>query len=153
MPSLTNPIQPTKHQPKETGYLTQVKPTPTPSQPSVNEIAEPSVLEYEALDACLYSPNALFRCAQPGQAVPGASIDAHHSGGLQRCEESFTQPTFPGYDIQVQLSGEYNHRLASAGDLHTLLHPQVPGGHWSRSPFPHEAAEHVTPLGDRTPGT
>jgi hypothetical protein len=116
--------------------------------PAIDEVSQPSMLEFEARDACLYSPNALFRCSEPGREHPGASVEHHYSGGLRRCEQTFTQPSFPGYNLRATLSGEYNHRTVAGGDTQTPLIAQIPGGHWTRAPFPHEAAEHVTPLGD-----
>ena len=56
---------------------------PTPQSPTYRT--------YESRDACLYSPNILFRCGEPG-GPPGAAITHMTNVGADlRCEDIFTQ--------------------------------------------------------------
>ncbi len=96
--------------------------------PAVESSTEPSVHTYESRDACIYSPNVLFRCAPPGETAGhgstrgngyasqsvGLMVDGElrsPGNGLRQCESRLEeQPHFPGYDVVLPLSREYNHR-------------------------------------------
>lgn len=71
------------------------------------------------------------------------------TGGLSRCEESFEQLPVPGYDTEVPLSREYNHRKLVGEQWEDSIPAQNRPleGYWSRTPDRHEADEHNTPLG------
>ena len=120
--------------------------------PAVDAGTEPSFVTHESRDACLYSPNVLFRCARPGEVV-GAGTSYADTGGVRRCEASFFQtPRQPSSDVRFPLSREYNHRMIDAQDYphegyETALGPRPQGGVWRRPPHRHESDEHESPLG------
>jgi len=112
--------------------------------PAVDTSREPSFATFESRDACLWSPNVLLRCAPP-HGEPGQGVSYSETGGIRRCEETFTQPAFPGYGHRVPLSREYNHRVMtnSYGQAHeTALSPGEMWQRWRREPHPHERVEH-----------
>ena len=116
--------------------------------------SEPSSRTYESRDACMFSPNVLFRCAEAGHPPgDGGGPTYAGTGGTRRCEEAFTQHLFPGYDIVLPLSLEYNHRKligeeeGGAFPKETPRAPGGPGGQWARTPRRWEADERTTPLG------
>ena len=106
---------------------------------------EPSYEIFESRDACLWSPNVLLRCAPPGGAA-GRGVSYNETGGIRRCEQSFTQPRFPGFDIQVPLSREFNHRMVEdnvdPGAYQTPVSPGEAYERWRRAPRFHERVEH-----------
>ena len=119
--------------------------------PAVDSGVEPSARTYESRDVCLYSPNVRLRCAPPNGDI-GQGVSYNDTGGIRRCEQSFTQPSFPGYDIVKPLSGEYNHRVITDlyGQSVPTETPTVPGEaheRWKRQPHTHERVEHNTSFG------
>ena len=111
----------------------------------------PSFRVFESRDACTFSPNVNFRCARPdGEVGRGGGTSFLDTGGLRRCERSFTQPTFPGFDTVVPLSREYNHDTTHEGPSYTTPGPSHVGGQWARTPKRWEADEHDSPLGAAT---
>ncbi len=117
------------------------------SLPAADATREPSFEMYESRDACLWSPNVLMRCAPPDGPL-GEGVSYAETGGIRRCEESFTQPRPAGQAHRVPLSREFNHRVIEtdgAGDLYeTPLAPGESYQRWRREPRPHEAVEHNT---------
>ena len=111
---------------------------------------EPSFAVHESRDMCMFSPNVLMRCAYPnGETGPNSMSQSYNeTGGIKRCEQSFTQPRPAGYGHRVPLSREYNHRTISVdhhGDaFETALSPGESYERWRRPPHPWERVEHNT---------
>jgi len=119
--------------------------------PSVDTSREPSVATFESRDACLWSPNVLLRCAPP-DGPAGQGVSYNETGGIRRCEETFTQPRFPGH--RVPLSRQYNHRIVTGSDgraYETALSPGESWERWRRAPREHERVEHNTSAGMAEP--
>lgn len=139
------------------------------------EVGKPSFVEHEMRDICLFSPNQLLTCGRhvyPNgweYGMSDAHRDAVEHGGLTRCEQTY-EPYVPwGYEttdangdqlselvpkpiIKTPMGNVYNHRYVTSHNGEMLPTdsggtPWPVGGRWSRPPHPHEAAEHVTPLG------
>ena len=103
---------------------------PTPQSPTYRT--------YESRDACLYSPNILFRCGEPG-GPPGAAITHMTNVGADlRCEDIFTQSREYVGDAHLEYSRTYNHRPIpdDVGDWYTGVSPR---NVWLRPPHRHEA--------------
>ena len=115
--------------------------------PASDAIREPSYQIFESRDACLWSPNVLLRCAPPN-GEPGMGVSYNETGGIRRCEQTFTQPRPAGYAHRVPLSREYNHRMIPvdfAGEaFETPLSPGESYNRWTREPNAHERVEHNT---------
>ena len=69
---------------------------------------------FESRDTCVYSPNVLFRCAEPDEeaqlgVTQGASYK--YTGGIRQCEKADIAlgPAYFYGDVELELSGEYNH--------------------------------------------
>ena len=114
--------------------------------PAVGAVRQPSFETYESRDVCLYSPNVLFRCAAPGDPA-GMGVSYAQTGGIRRCEETFSQPSYPGYDVQKPLSREYNHRMISNDAQGELFETPPHRIRWRRAPHRHEQDEHATSNG------
>ena len=112
--------------------------------PAKDAIREPSYEVFESRDACLWSPNVLMRCAYPGGPA-GRGVSYSETGGIRRCEATFTQPRPAGYAKRVPLSRQYNHRMIEvSGDGYTALSPGESYERWRRAPHEHERVEHNT---------
>ena len=112
-------------------------------RPAVGAVSEPNFETYESRDYCMFSPNVLFRCAPPDGA-PGRGVSYSDTGGIRRCETSFTIPPTPP-DVQLKRSGMYNHRfLAEAsGEVYETHSSEWK---WRRPPHPWERDEPTPPL-------
>ena len=71
----------------------------------------PSFTTHESRDACMWSPNVLFRCDRPGFEVGhGGGQSFVRTGGLRRCQDALINTELAGTDVEIPLSLEYNHR-------------------------------------------
>lgn len=113
--------------------------------PAVLATREPSYEIFEARDVCMWSPNVLMRCAPP-DGPAGKGVSYSETGGIRRCEQTFTQPRPAGYGHQVPLSQEYNHRKVEVAydARETPLAPGESYERWRRAPHEHERVEHNT---------
>jgi len=139
------------------------------------EEGKPSYKEHDMRDICLFGPNQLLTCGRDvypngwEYGMSDAHRDAVEFGGLTRCEQTYEQYVPWGYEttdefgnqlselepkpiIKVPMGRIYNHRYVTSFNGETLPTDSggkdwPVGGRWARPPHPHEAAEHVTPLG------
>ena len=139
------------------------------------EVGTPSYVEHEMRDICLFGPNQLLTCGRhvfPNgweYGMSDAHRDAVEHGGLTRCEQTYEQYVPWGYEttnavgaplgeldpkpvVKIPMGNVFNHRYVTSVNGEALPtdsggEPWPVGGRWARPPHPHEAAEHVTPLG------
>ena len=105
--------------------------------------AGPAEEWFESRDACFYSPNLLFTCFQPGRDGSSVSVSFELGGGVKRCEEGavLRRARPPAFDVEVRLSGQYNHQrlngVGPSGEGATVVPPGA-FGVWRRPPHPWE---------------
>lgn len=111
-------------------------------RPAVGAVSEPNFETYESRDYCMFSPNVLFRCAPPDGA-PGQGVSYSDTGGIRRCETSFTIPPTPP-DVQLKRSGMYNHRFLAevSGEVYETHSSEWK---WRRPPHPWERDDSTPP--------